>query len=193
MKPDAADVIFEFENANAWRDWLHKSHAKSPGVWVRLAKKGAEAKSVSHAEALEVALCYGWIDAQKRGESAHAWLQRFMPRAKKSIWSKINRQKALELIKAGRMQPAGIEEVERAQADGRWVSAYDSPRGAAPPPEFQAALDKNKRAKAFYAKLDSANRYAFLFRIQTAKKPETRARRIEQFIAMLERGEKLHP
>jgi uncharacterized protein YdeI (YjbR/CyaY-like superfamily) len=140
---------------------------------------------VSYDEALEAALCYGWIDAQKRPESGLAWLQRFTPRKAKSIWSKINRQKALALIEAGRMQPAGLEQVERAKQDGRWESAYDSPSTAAIPDDLQAALDRNPRAKAFFATLDSANRYAVLWRVQTAKRAATRAQRIGKFVDML--------
>lgn len=148
---------------------------------------------MTYHEALEAALCYGWIDAQKRPESEHAWRQRFAPRQTKSIWSKINRQNALALIEAGRMQPAGLEQVEQARRDGRWEAAYDSPSSAAVPDDLQAALDRNARAKAFFATLDSANRYAVLFRIQTVKRSDTRARRIRQFVEMLARHEKLHP
>jgi uncharacterized protein YdeI (YjbR/CyaY-like superfamily) len=173
--------------------WLAANHATSDGVWLRLAKKGSPIHSVSHAEALEAALCYGWIDAQKKPESDHAWLQRFTPRRPKSIWSKVNREKAVALIEAGRMQPAGLQQVERARQDGRWDAAYDSPSSAGVPEDLQAALDRNARAKAFFGTLDRANRYAILWRIQTAKKAETRARRIGQFIEMLEKHEKLHP
>ena len=150
-------------------------------------------RSVSYAEALEVALCYGWIDAQKKPESEQAWLQRFTPRRAKSIWSKINREKAAVLIKAGRMKPAGLEQVDLAKKDGRWDAAYDSPRGAGVPEDLQAALNKNARARAFFETLDRANRYAVLFRIQTAKKAETRARRIQEYVEMLARHEKFHP
>jgi uncharacterized protein YdeI (YjbR/CyaY-like superfamily) len=162
-------------------------------VWVRLAKKGAVAASVSYMEALEAALCYGWIDAQKKADSGQAWLQRFTPRQAKSIWSKVNRQKALALIEAGRMQPAGFEQVERAKKDGRWDAAYDSPASATVPGDFQAALDLNPRAKEFFATLERRNTYAILFRIQTVKRAETRARRIQEFVEMLERHEKIHP
>jgi len=159
---------------------------------MRIAKKGSGTKSITYADALEVALCHGWIDAQKRAESEHAWLQRFMPRAKKSIWSKINREKALALIASGRMKHSGLEEVERAKEDGRWEAAYDSPKTATAHPDFQRALDGNPRAKAFFKTLSATNRYALLWRIQTAKKPETRARRIHTFIEMLEKGETIH-
>lgn len=182
-----------FATRSAWAKWLDGHHATSQGIWVRLAKKGSKLAAIAHAEALEEALCYGWIDAQKRPESEHAWLQRFTPRKPKSIWSKINREKALALIAAGRMQPAGLAQVERAKKDGRWEQAYDSPANAAVPDDLQSALDANPQAKAFLATLDRANRYAVLWRIQSAKRAETRARRIEQFVAMLARREKLHP
>lgn len=183
----------DFLDPKAWAAWLGKNHGKSSGVWLRMAKKASGLKSVSHGEALEVALCYGWIDGQARGAGEKAWVQKFTPRGKKSIWSKINRMKALALIEAGRMKPAGLAEVERAKKDGRWDGAYDSPRAASVPEDLQAALDRNARAKAFFATLNGQNRYAVLFRIQTAKKAETRARRIQQFVDMLAREEKLHP
>jgi uncharacterized protein YdeI (YjbR/CyaY-like superfamily) len=160
---------------------------------VRLAKKGSAGQSVTYSEALEVALCFGWIDGQKKGESEAAWLQKFIPRANRSIWSKINRKKALALMEDGRMKPAGLRAIERAKANGSWDAAYDSPSTATVPNDLQAALDKNARAKAFFATLDSQNRYAVLYRIQTVKKAETRSRKILQFIEMLARNEKLHP
>ena len=185
--------ILLFPHQNAWTAWLAANHAASAGVWLRLAKKGSSIQSLSYAEALEAALCYGWIDAQKKAESEHAWLQRFTPRRSKSIWSKVNREKAVALIQAGRMHPAGLQQVERAKQDGRWDAAYDSPGNAEVPADLQAALDRNARANAFFPTLDRANRYAILWRIQTAKKAETRARRIRQFVEMLERHEKIHP
>jgi uncharacterized protein YdeI (YjbR/CyaY-like superfamily) len=181
-----------FPRQKDWADWLRKNHAKSSGVWLRLAKKTSGFQSVSYAEALEIALCYGWIDGQKKSYDESFWLQKFTPRGAKSIWSKINKAKAGELIKSGRMKPAGLNAVERAKQDGRWDAAYDSPRVSTVPPDFQARLNKSAKAKAFFATLNSANRYAILFRIQTAKKAETRTRRIEQFIEMLERKERLH-
>lgn len=159
---------------------------------MRIAKKASGARSVTYTEAVEIALCYGWIDAQKRPESETAWLQRFMPRRQRSIWSKINREKALALIASGQMKPAGLEEVERAKQDGRWEAAYDSPKTATMPPDFHKALNRNPRAKAFFSTLSAANRYAILWRIQTAKKAETRDRRIRSFIEMLEKGETIH-
>jgi uncharacterized protein YdeI (YjbR/CyaY-like superfamily) len=181
-----------FPKQKDWADWLRKNHDKSSGVWLKLAKKSSGSQSVSYAEALEIALCYGWIDGQKKSYDESFWLQKFTPRGAKSIWSKINKGKAGELIRSGRMKPAGLNAVERAKQDGRWDAAYDSPSVSTVPPDFQARLNKSAKAKAFFATLNSANRYAILFRIQTAKKPETRARKIEQFIEMLERKEKLH-
>ena len=182
----------DFQDPRAWAAWLAKNYGKSAGVWLRMAKKASGLKSVTHSEALEVALCYGWIDGQAKSGDENTWVQKFTPRGKKSIWSKINCAKALALIEAGKMKPAGLAEIERAKEDGRWDRAYDSPRAASVPEDLQAALDGNARATAFFATLNGQNRYAVLFRIQTAKKAETRARRIQQFVAMLARGEKLH-
>jgi uncharacterized protein YdeI (YjbR/CyaY-like superfamily) len=190
---DKDPPIFVFEYQQAWEDWLSRNHREATGVWLRIAKKGSKIRSLTHAEALDSALCFGWIDAQKKPESADAWLQRFTPRGKRSIWSKINRQKASALIECGRMRDGGFEEVLRAKKDGRWEQAYDSPRNATVPDDFQAALDKSARAKAFFATLESRNRYAILFRIQTVKRAETRARKITEFITMLEKHEKIHP
>jgi len=182
-----------FKNQSAWSAWLEKNHRGSSGIWLRLAKKNSELQSVTYAQALEAALCYGWIDGHKRPESEQAWLQRFCPRSAKSIWSKINREKALALIQNQRMMPAGHEAIAQAKTNGRWDSAYDSPSRAVVADDFQASLKASPKAKSFFETLDRANRYAILFRIQTAKKPETRARNIQKFIVMLERGEKIHP
>ncbi|HTP11172.1 MAG TPA: YdeI/OmpD-associated family protein [Anaerolineae bacterium] len=182
-----------FKTQKAWTTWLNKNHAKSAGVWVQIAKKTSDLKSVSYAEAVEVALCYGWIDGQGKGLDESAYLQKFTPRGPRSIWSKINRTKAMELIKSGRMQPAGLAAIDRAKQNGQWEAAYDSHRTATVPDDLQAALNRNPKAKAFFTTLDSTNRYAILWRVQTAKKAETRARRIEQFVTMLENHEKLHP
>ena len=193
--PDASQPL-HFDDPKGWAAWLKKYHARSSGVWLRIAKKDAPTPSISHSQALELALCYGWIDAQSRSggpQDPQHWLRRFTPRAPRSIWSKVNRAKALALLAAGRMQAAGLREIERAQADGRWAAAYDPGSAALVPPDLQAALDANPPAKAFFATLDSRNRYAVLFRLQTAKRAETRVRRIETFVAMLGRGEKLHP
>jgi uncharacterized protein YdeI (YjbR/CyaY-like superfamily) len=186
------DEICLFKSQQAWADWLEKNHIKSAGLWLRHAKKGSNIQSVSYKEAIEVALCYGWIDGQKKPENDQTWLQRFCPRSGKSVWSKINREKALALIASGQMKPRGLEAIENAKNNGRWESAYDSPSGATVPSDLQIALDNNPRAKSFFETLDKANRYAVLWRIQTAKTAATRARKIEQFVAMLERREKLH-
>jgi uncharacterized protein YdeI (YjbR/CyaY-like superfamily) len=188
----AAGSVLEFRTPRDWEKWLDKNYENPDGVWLRIAKKASESQTVSYAEALDVALCYGWIDAQKRAESESSWLQRFIPRRSRSIWSKINREKALALIAAGKMKPAGLREVTRAQQDGRWEAAYDSPKTVTVPADFQKALDANRGARGFFKTLSAANRYAILWRLQTAKRPETRARRIENFIQMLEKGETLH-
>jgi uncharacterized protein YdeI (YjbR/CyaY-like superfamily) len=185
--------IFLFKNQKEWEKWLGKNHSNAAGVWLQLGKKSADLTTVSYAEALEVALCYGWIDGQKKSYDEASWLQKFTPRGAKSIWSKINREKATALIESGKMQPAGFKAIEAAKADGRWDAAYDSHSTAAVPDDLQAALNKNRKAKDFFATLNSQNRYAILFRIQTAKRAETRARRIKQFVEMLARNEKLYP
>jgi uncharacterized protein YdeI (YjbR/CyaY-like superfamily) len=189
--PDGCPVRL-FKSKRDWAAWLDTNHRKNAGLWLRLAKKDSGLRSVSYKEALEVALCYGWIDGQKRPESEQAWLQKFLPRSSKSIWSKINREKAQTLIASGEMKAAGLEAIELARKNGRWAAAYDSPSRATVPADFQAALDANPRAAAFFNRIDRANRYAVLWRIQTVKKAETRARKIEQFIGMLEREEKIH-
>jgi len=179
-----------FPSPEAWEAWLDAEHERSEGVWLQIAKKGAGVDSVSYAEALEVALCYGWIDGQKRSLDDTHWLQRFTPRTARSKWSKINRDKAQALIDAGLMKPGGLREVERAQADGRWDAAYAGARAATVPEDLQRALDADDEARAFFATLDSANRYTILYRIQDAKRPETRARRIAKYVLMLHAQEK---
>ena len=185
--------ILPFASAGAWEAWLEEHHASSDGLWLKFAKKGSGIETVSYAEALEAALCYGWIDGQKAGFDNEYWLQRFTPRRVRSKWSKVNREKATKLIEAGRMKPAGLREVERAKADGRWDAAYESQSKAMVPDDLQRELDKNPEASAFFATLDSRNRYAILHRIQDAKKPETRARRIEKYVAMLGEHRNLYP
>jgi uncharacterized protein YdeI (YjbR/CyaY-like superfamily) len=189
---NAIGPIRLFATQAAWEAWLGKNHRNTRGLWLRLAKKGSDLTSLTYREALEVALCYGWIDGQKRAESEEAWLQRFLPRSARSIWSKINRDKATTLIADKRMKDAGMESIEAAKKAGSWDAAYDPPSGAKVPKDFQSALDVNARAREFFESLDSANRYAMLFRIQTVKKAETRARKIREFIEMLERNERLH-
>jgi uncharacterized protein YdeI (YjbR/CyaY-like superfamily) len=185
--------ILPFSSQKDWEDWLDKHHQTSKGLWLKIAKKDAGIDTVTYAEALDGALCHGWIDGQKGALDDRFWLQKFTPRGPRSKWSKINREKAQALIQAGRMKPAGLAAVEQAQGDGRWEQAYDSQSKAAVPEDLQKELDRNPKAAAFFATLDSANRYAVLYRVQEAKKPETRARRIEKFIGMLNRGEKVHP
>lgn len=182
-----------FKSPAEWEKWLAKHHAASPGLWVQLAKKNSGLQSVTYAEAVNVALCYGWIDGQRKSLDERTSLQKFTPRGPRSIWSQINRDKVQALIDNGRMQPAGLAAIERARQNGQWDAAYTSPKNSGVPDDLQAALDANPKAKAFFATLKSNNRYAILFRLQTAKKAETRARRLEQFVAMLERGEKFYP
>jgi uncharacterized protein YdeI (YjbR/CyaY-like superfamily) len=190
--PNAAPDIKRFASAAAWERWLAKNHATSPGLWIRIAKKSSGVKSVAYPEVLDVALCYGWIDGMRKAEDETFFLQRFTPRTKRSIWSKINREKVAGLASAGRMQAAGLAEVARAKADGRWETAYDSVRNAVVPDDLQRFLDENVRARRFFESLTSQNRYAILFRLATAKRPETRAKRFAQFTGMLKRGEKIY-
>lgn len=191
-KPSGAQVR-RFATARAWEAWLEKNFDKSSGVWLRLGKKGSGVRTVGYGEALDVALCYGWISGQARSDTERTWLAQFAPRTENSIWSKINREKTTALIASGRMRPPGLRAIERAKRNGRWQAAYDSPRRAIVPQDLEAALDANARAREFFARLDSANRYAILFRIQTVKKAETRERKIEEFVEMLERNQTLHP
>lgn len=181
-----------FETARDWERWLEKNHAALAGVWLRFAKKKAPYTSVTYVEALDVALCYGWIDSQTKTFDEHSYLQKFTPRGKKSMWSKVNRDKVAALEAAGRMKPAGIAAVDSAKADGRWEAAYDSPGSATVPDDLQQALDKNRKAAKFFEGLDRINRYSVIWRVQTAKRPETRERRIADLVAMLARGEKIH-
>ena len=185
--------ILECVDLAAWLRWLEQHHATAPGVWVKLAKRGSGRTSITAAQAVEGALCWGWIDGQGRSLDAAAWLLKLTPRRARSVWSKINRERALALIESGAMRPPGLAEVERAQQDGRWEQAYDSPRNAQVPPDLAAALAKNARARKLFEELDSANRYAILWRLHHAKRAETRANRLATFVAMLGRGETLHP
>ena len=185
--------ILFFEKSRDWEDWLNEQYDRSPGVWLQLAKKSSGLQSITYDDAVEVALCYGWIDGQKKGFDEFTWLQKFTPRGDNSIWSKINRDKAQALIDSGRIKSAGLHAVERAKQNGRWEAAYDSHSTASVPDDFQNALDDNPEAKAFFATLNSQNRFAILFRIQTAKKAETRTRRIQKYVQMLERHEKIYP
>lgn len=182
-----------FASQRAWAAWLEKNHATSKGIWIRHAKKDAALKSVSYMDAIEVALCYGWIDGQRKAYDAESFIQRFTPRGPRSIWSKINREKAEALIKARKMKPAGLAAVENAKANGRWAAAYDGQKTVTMPPDLKAALDANPKAKAFYEALNSQNRYAILFRVLGVKRPETRAKNIEKFVAMCAAGKAIYP
>jgi uncharacterized protein YdeI (YjbR/CyaY-like superfamily) len=182
-----------FETAATWDRWLEREHATSRGLWLKLAKKGTGLPSVDYAGALDVALTWGWIDGQKAALDEVHWLQKFTPRGPKSLWSKVNREHIARLELAGRMKPAGQAAVAAAQADGRWAQAYDSPARATVPEDLARALERSRKAAQAWAGLDAANRYAVLHRVLTAKKAETRARRIETLVAMLARGETIHP
>jgi uncharacterized protein YdeI (YjbR/CyaY-like superfamily) len=192
--PTTKDLqILELPDRQAWTDWLEANHDSSAGVWLKIAKKGAGRPTATYAEALEVALCYGWIDGQRGAHDASFFRQRFTPRRPRSKWSQINRDRATELIAGGAMKPAGLAEVQRAQQDGRWEAAYEPQSRATVPEDFQRELDRNPEAKAFFETLKGVNRYAFLFRIRDAKRPETRAKRIATFVAMLNEHKTFYP
>lgn len=181
-----------FATQRAFEAWLKKSHASSDGVWLLIAKAGAEQPGVTYQQAVESALCYGWIDGQKKALDAQHWLQRFTPRRARSLWSKANRTRAQALIESGRMQPSGMAQIDRAKSDGRWDAAYDGARTAQVPADLESALDARPEARALFSRLDAANRYAVLWRVQTARTAETRSRRIDTLVEMLARGEKIH-
>lgn len=181
-----------FKNAKAFEAWLKKNHAKSDGLWLKIAKRGAAEPSVTYPEAVDIALCWGWIDGQKKSLDEQHFLQRFTPRRARSMWSRINVQKVAVLIEAGRMQLPGHAQVEAAKADGRWARAYEGAKTSTVPDDLIAALAASPPAEAFFATLNASNRYAVLWRIQTAVKPETRAKRIVQLVDMLARGETVH-
>ena len=185
--------IMSFETQQDWDAWLTEHHTGTVGIWLKIAKKETGIPSVNYAEALDSALCYGWIDGQKASFDDQYWLQKFTPRRPKSIWSKVNCDKATALIAEGRMQPEGIRQVELAKADGRWESAYESQSKINVPADFQSELDKNQKAKDFFSTLNSINRYAILFRIHSAKRPATRSARINKFIEMLSNNQKIYP
>jgi uncharacterized protein YdeI (YjbR/CyaY-like superfamily) len=184
--------VLPFASKAEFEAWLEAHHASADGVWIKFAKKGTGVPTVAGPEALDVALCFGWIDGQRKPLDETYFLQKYTPRRARSKWSKINVGKAEALIECGAMRPAGHAEIERAKADGRWDAAYDSPSRIAVPDDLQAELDTRPEAAAFFATLNSTNRYAILYRLHDAKRPETRARRLEQFVAMLERGETLY-
>lgn len=191
MSPDELEIVL-FAGPEDFENWLEGNAAESDGLWLKIAKKGAPVPSVTYDEAVELALCFGWIDSQKRGLDETHFLQRFTPRWPRGRWSKINRQKAEALEATGALRPSGAAEVAAAKADGRWEAAYEGAATAKVPPDLQTALDASPKAAAFFADLDGTNRYAIIWRLGDAKKPETRTRRLAKFIAMLERGEKLH-
>jgi uncharacterized protein YdeI (YjbR/CyaY-like superfamily) len=184
--------VLPFASKENFETWLEEHHADSDGLWIKIAKKGTSIPSVTRAEALDVALCFGWIDGQAKSIDETHYLQKFTPRRERSKWSKINVGKVAALIESGAMRPAGHAEIERAKADGRWDAAYDSPRTSTVPPDLQAELDKDAELRASFEDLSSSNRFAILYRLQDAKKPETRARRLEKFVGMLKRGETIH-
>jgi uncharacterized protein YdeI (YjbR/CyaY-like superfamily) len=184
--------ILEFAGRPAWQNWLESMHDTASGVWIKIAKKASGIPTVTHAEALEDALCYGWIDGQRAPHDDTHFLQRFTPRRPRSRWSEINRDKAILLIEQGRMKPAGLAQIQAARKDGRWEAAYASQRSIAIPDDFQRALDASPAAKEFFETLRGIRRYAFLYRIGDAKRPETRARRIKEYVALLAEGRTLN-
>jgi uncharacterized protein YdeI (YjbR/CyaY-like superfamily) len=184
--------VISFQSAKEWRSWLSKNAPASTGVWIKIFKKESKEKSITYVEALDEALCYGWIDGQKKSLDKQAWLQKFCPRGSKSIWSKVNITHIERLTKAGKMKPQGLKAVAAAKADGRWEKAYDSPRNMTVPDDFIKELSKNKKSLEFFKTLNRANLYAIVFRLQTAKKPETRQKRMLAILEMLSKGEKFH-
>ena len=192
MSPDDGPQTLAFPSTTEWERWLEDNHRATEGAWLRIAKKGTGIESVRYPDVLESALCFGWIDGRREALDEQYFLQRFTPRRPRSRWSRINRDTAERLIAEGRMRPPGLAEVERAKADGRWVAAYEGQRSSRVPADLQRELDARPKANAFFAELSSQNRYAILYRLQDAKKPETRARRLAKFVAMLEAGETIH-
>jgi uncharacterized protein YdeI (YjbR/CyaY-like superfamily) len=189
---DTNTPIHSFKTPKAWRSWLAKHHARPEGVWLRFFKSASGVNSITYAEALDEALCFGWIDGQLKPYDAQSWLRKFTPRRSKSIWSKRNREHVARLIKEKRMTAAGFKEIEKAKADGRWDDAYDSPKNMTVPAGFLRELKKDKNAFAFFQTLNRANTYAIAWRLQTAKKPETREKRMHALLHMLRQGKKLH-
>jgi uncharacterized protein YdeI (YjbR/CyaY-like superfamily) len=191
-QPKAELKIISAASAAKWEAWLNKNHLKSSGVWLRLFKKSSGAQTIARADALDLAICHGWIDGQAKPFDAESWLQKFTPRRPKSIWSKINKQHVARLVKSGKMKAAGLAAVAAAKSDGRWKAAYDSPKNATIPSDFLKKLSRNRRAKEFFATLNRTNLYSIVWRLQTAKKPETRARRMKAILEKLAEGEKFH-
>ncbi len=189
---EAQAPVLSFSSAAQWEKWLAKNHSSSGGVWLKIGKKGAGKSSLSYSAALDVALCYGWIDGQKRAFDHEFWLQRFTRRGPKSGWSKINTKHAERLIQSKKMKVSGLRQIEEAKKDGRWHAAYDSARTANIPEDFLKLIERDKKAHAFFKTLDKTNLYSISYRLQTAKKPETREKRMKAIIEMLSRGEKFH-
>jgi uncharacterized protein YdeI (YjbR/CyaY-like superfamily) len=187
------EPTLSFASADELEGWLERNHESANGIWLKIAKKGSGIESVDHAEALELALCFGWIDGKRKGLDETHFLQRFTPRRPRSKWSRINRDKAEALLAAGKVRPAGLAAIEAAKADGRWQSAYEPPSKIGVPADLQRELDRDEGAAEFFASLDSTNRYAILYRLDDAKRPETRERRLREFVAMLKRREKIYP
>jgi uncharacterized protein YdeI (YjbR/CyaY-like superfamily) len=185
--------VLSFPSRAAFEEWLADNHGSAPGLWLKIARKGSGRTTVDYAEALEVALCHGWIDGQKGRHDGEFWLQRFTPRGPRSRWSRINRDKAEALVASGAMRPAGQAQIDAARADGRWDAAYAGQKSATVPDDLAAALAANPAAQAFFGTLDGPNRYAVLYRVEDAKRPETRARRVAQYVEMLAEGRTLHP
>ena len=192
MGADDDPPRIHFASPDEWEEWLERNHDSSDGIWIKMAKKGSGIDSVRYPEVLESALCFGWIDARREALDEQFFLQRFTPRRRRSKWSRINREKAERLITEGRMRPAGHSEVELAKADGRWEAAYESQRTIEVPDDLARELDARPSARAAFAALSSQNRYSILYRLHDAKKEETRARRLEQFVAMLEAGKSIY-
>lgn len=193
MDPKPGDPVEQFAKPEDFERWLCKHHRTASCIWVKYAKKKSGIPSIDWNQAVDVALCYGWIDGQAKSIDETHSIQRFTPRGRRSKWSKLNRERVARLVKAKRMQPAGLAEVERAKADGRWDAAYDSPANAGIPDDLAKVLAQSAKAKQFFESLNAQNRYSILYRLQDAKKPETRARRLEKFVEMLKKGEKLYP
>jgi uncharacterized protein YdeI (YjbR/CyaY-like superfamily) len=192
MNSSTGIAIKSFATQHKWREWLEKNYSESDGIWLRIFKKDSGKKTVTHDEALDEALCFGWIDGQRKKHDEVSFLQKFTPRRAKSIWSKRNREKTAKLIKEGRITPAGLAEIERAKSDGRWARAYDSPKNMVVPADFLKELKKNKKAYKFFETLNKTNKFAIAFRLHNAKRPETRERRMKDFLARMERGEKFY-
>jgi uncharacterized protein YdeI (YjbR/CyaY-like superfamily) len=190
---DRPEKIVAFATADAWQAWLERNHASVPAVWIKMARKATGIRSVTHDEAVDRALCYGWIDGQRKPFDGQYFIQRFTPRRPQSRWSQVNRERAEALIQRGVMRSAGLAEINRAKADGRWAAAYPPQRASAVPEDLQRALDGNRKAAAFFASLDRLNRYAIVYRVHQAVRPEARARRIQMYVNMLASHQKIHP